>query len=128
MRRKQCHCVRLVFLIPAVYLLSQTESVWRRYRDLFAKPNRQKFDADCTCPYSPYGDVAGPYRPYGGDVADVDWSIVGESDVDTCHWVANNRRTRGPIQGRHVSLTGWLRSLCKNVGGRGVRPPDLSST
>jgi hypothetical protein len=51
----QCHCVRLVFLIPAVYLLSQTESVWRRYRDLFAKPNRQKFDADCTCPYSPYG-------------------------------------------------------------------------
>jgi hypothetical protein len=42
-------------------------------------------------------DVAGPYRPYGGDVADVDWSILGESDVDTCHWVANNRRTRGPI-------------------------------
>jgi hypothetical protein len=70
-------------------------------------------DADCTCPYSPYspyGDVAGPYRPYGGDVADVDWSILGESDVDTCHWVANNRRTRGPIQGCHVSLTGWLRS------------------
>jgi hypothetical protein len=54
MRRKWCHCVRLVFLIPAVYLLSQTESVWRRYRDLFAEPNRQKFDADCTCPYSPY--------------------------------------------------------------------------
>jgi hypothetical protein len=30
-------------------------------------------DADCTCPYSSYslyGDVAGPYRPYGGDVAD----------------------------------------------------------
>jgi hypothetical protein len=25
-------------------------------------------DADCTCPYSPYGDVAGPYHPYG-DVA-----------------------------------------------------------
>jgi hypothetical protein len=57
-RRKQCHCVCLVFLIPVVYLLSQTESVWRRYRDLFAKPNRQKFDADCTCPYS-------PYSPYG---------------------------------------------------------------
>jgi hypothetical protein len=69
-------------------------------------------DADCTCPYSlysPYGDVVGPYRSYGGDVEDVDWSILGESYVDMCHWVANNR-TRGPIQGCHVSLTGWLRS------------------
>jgi hypothetical protein len=26
-----------------VYLLSQTESVWGRYRDLFAKPNMQNF-------------------------------------------------------------------------------------
>jgi hypothetical protein len=55
MRRKQCHCIYLVFLIPTIYLLSQTESVLRRYRDLFTKPNRQKFDADCTCSYSPYG-------------------------------------------------------------------------
>jgi hypothetical protein len=54
MRRKRCHCVRLVFLIPTVYLLSQMEFVWRSYRDLFAEPNRQKFDADCTCSYSPY--------------------------------------------------------------------------
>jgi hypothetical protein len=47
MRRKWCHCIRLVFLIPAVYLLSQTESVWRRYRDLFTEPNREKkWDAD----------------------------------------------------------------------------------
>jgi hypothetical protein len=38
-------------------------------------------DTDCTClysPYGPYGDVAGPYRSYGGDVANVDWSILGE--------------------------------------------------
>jgi hypothetical protein len=21
-------------------------------------------DADCTCPYSPYGDVVGPYHSY----------------------------------------------------------------
>jgi hypothetical protein len=45
-------------------------------------------DADCTCPYSPYslyGDVAGPYRPYGGDVAVADWSIIGEYGVDMCH-------------------------------------------
>jgi hypothetical protein len=37
-------------------------------------------DADCTYPYSPYNpydDVVGPYRSYGGDVADVDWSIFG---------------------------------------------------
>jgi hypothetical protein len=40
MRRKRCHCVRLVLLIPAVYLFSQTESVWRSYRGLFAEPNR----------------------------------------------------------------------------------------
>jgi hypothetical protein len=74
---------------------------------------RAKFlDADCTCPYSPYspyspyGDVAGPYRSYGGDVVNIGWSILGKSDVDTCHWVAYNRRTCGPIQGCHMSLTG----------------------
>jgi hypothetical protein len=43
MRRKQCHCIRLIFLIPVVYLLPQMESVWRRYRDLSAKTNRQNF-------------------------------------------------------------------------------------
>jgi hypothetical protein len=47
MQRKWYHCVRLVLLIPAVYLLSQTESVWRSYRGLFAEPNRKKKeDAD----------------------------------------------------------------------------------
>jgi hypothetical protein len=46
MRRKRCHCVCLVLLILAVYLFSQMESVWRSYRDLFAEPNRQNFDAD----------------------------------------------------------------------------------
>jgi hypothetical protein len=42
LRRKLCHCVRLVFLIPAVYLFSRMESVWRRYRDFIAKSNRSK--------------------------------------------------------------------------------------
>jgi hypothetical protein len=42
MRRNLCHCVRLVFLIPVVYLLCQTGSVWRRYRVLSEKSNRQK--------------------------------------------------------------------------------------
>jgi hypothetical protein len=85
MRRKQCHCVHLVFLIPAVYLLSQTESVWRRYRDLFTKPNRQNFWM-LTVPVRTvqYGDVAGPYRPYGDDVAVVYCLVAGESGGDTC--------------------------------------------
>jgi hypothetical protein len=59
-------------------------------------------------------------------VADIGWSILGESDVDTCHWVTNNKRTRGPIQGRHVSLTGWLRSLyikCWRSRGSTPGPP-----
>jgi hypothetical protein len=42
-------------------------------------------DADCTCLYSLYGDVAGPYRLYGGDMAVADWSIIGKYDVDMCH-------------------------------------------
>ena len=80
-------------------------------------------DADCTCPYRPYGDVAGPYMLYDGDVADIGWLILGESDVDMCHWVAYNRRTHGPIQGHHVSLTGWLRSsIYKMLEAAGFDP------
>jgi hypothetical protein len=41
-------------------------------------------DADCTCPYSPYGDMAGPYRPYGDDVVVVYWLVAGESGGDMC--------------------------------------------
>jgi hypothetical protein len=70
MRRNLCHCVCLVFLIPVVYLLCQTESVWRRYRILSEKSNRQKKFANCAvrtvCTGAdvacPYADVAGPYR------------------------------------------------------------------
>jgi hypothetical protein len=32
-------------------------------------------DADCTYPYSPYGDVAGPYRSYD-DVSMMMWQMV----------------------------------------------------
>jgi hypothetical protein len=38
-------------------------------------------DADCTYPYSPYSDMAGPYHSMTwklGDVAHFHWSIVGE--------------------------------------------------
>jgi hypothetical protein len=41
-------------------------------------------DVDCTCPYSPYGDVAGPYKPYGDDVVVVYCLVSGESGGDTC--------------------------------------------
>ena len=41
-------------------------------------------DADCTYPYSPYGDVAGPYRPYVDDMAVFDWLVSGKSVDDTC--------------------------------------------
>jgi hypothetical protein len=137
MRRKWCHCVRLVLLIPAVYLLSQTESVWRSYRDLFAEPNRQKFDADCTCPYSPYEShvaVTWPYiRDDGGTGRQVMWhvfigSIVANMDCDTWHFGANDRVPRGPIKGCHVAPRVWtIWSFIKIYGGHGVRPPDLPS-
>jgi hypothetical protein len=58
-RRNLFHCVHLVFLILVVYLLCQTESVWRRYRILSEKSNRQKIadcavrtDVDVACPYA----------------------------------------------------------------------------
>jgi hypothetical protein len=66
-------------------------------------------DADCTCPYSPYGDVAGPYMTVRWMMwQHFYWLVVGEYGVDTCHWWHNNMRTRGPIHGRHVSLIGWF--------------------
>jgi hypothetical protein len=71
MRRKWYHCVRLVLLIPAVYLLSQTESVWRSYRDLFAGPNRQKFDADWA---GRTADVAGRTADVGDRT--VTWQLM----------------------------------------------------
>jgi hypothetical protein len=50
---------------------------------------KQEFflDADCTYPYSPYipyGDVVGPSRLYGDDVAVVYWLVAGVLDGDTC--------------------------------------------
>jgi hypothetical protein len=60
-------------------------------------------DADCTCPYSPYGDVAGPYRPYGDDgQLFIAW-LLANRVVTRVRLVASNMRTRGPIHGRHVS-------------------------
>jgi hypothetical protein len=68
------------------------------------------WDADCTCPYSPYGHVAGPYHHddmAGGRRGAFLLVVVVQSGVDTCH-LANNKETRGPIHGRHVSLIGWF--------------------
>jgi hypothetical protein len=86
MQRKRCHCVRLVLLIPAVYLLSQTESVWRSYRGLFAEPNRQNFDADWA---GRTADVAGRTADVAGRTAGVDvrtGHVVAPGDA-TCHAV-----------------------------------------
>jgi hypothetical protein len=88
MRRKQCHCVRLVFLIPAVYLLSQTESVWRRYRDLSAKPNRQNFGM-LTVPVRTVRTDTWQGRTIMmtwqvEDVVHFYWLMVVQLDVDTC--------------------------------------------
>jgi hypothetical protein len=63
-------------------------------------------DADCTSPYSPYGDVAGPYGPY--DRTMVTWQVVvgcwmANRKLTRVRLVANDKRTRGPIHGRHVS-------------------------
>jgi hypothetical protein len=89
MRRKQCHCICLVFLIPTVYLLSQTESVWRRYRDLSAKPNRQKFGM-LTVPVRTVRTATWQGRTIMmmwqvEDVVHLYWLIVVQLDVDTCH-------------------------------------------
>ena len=88
LRRKECHCVCLVFLIPAVYLFSRMESVWRIYRDFITESKRSKLGADCTCPYSPYGHVENrtiTLTWQRSDVACLYWLIIGELSVDTCH-------------------------------------------
>ena len=59
------------------------------------------------------------------DVATFGWLTVVESGNDTCPLVENGMRTRGPIRGRHVSLVVWFMVVCKIMGVRGVRPPDL---
>jgi hypothetical protein len=41
-------------------------------------------DVDCTCPYSLYGDVVRPYRPYNDDVVVVYWLVAGILDGDMC--------------------------------------------
>jgi hypothetical protein len=66
------------------------------------------WDADCTCPYSPYGDVAGPY-----DRTVMMWQLLvgwllANRVLTRVSLAANGMRTRGPMLGRHVSLVGWL--------------------
>jgi hypothetical protein len=79
---------------------------------------QEKFlDANCTCPYSPYspyGDMAGPYSPYA-DVSMVTWQmligrLLASRVLTRVQLVANNKETRGPIHGCHVSpsLYGYM--------------------
>ena len=130
MRQNQCHCVRLIFLIPAVYLLSQTESVWRRYRDLFAKPNRQNFWM-LTVPVRTVRTMTWQDHT---DHTKVMWQLlVGFSLANMVMkrvaLSANGMRARGPMHGRHVSLVGWSILLCKivcgSLWGLTLEPPPL---
>jgi hypothetical protein len=41
------------------------------------------WDVDCTCPYSQYGHVAGPY--HHDDVEYFYWMVVAQWGVDMCH-------------------------------------------
>jgi hypothetical protein len=45
-------------------------------------------DADCTCPYSPYGDVAGLYRRTvcDGDVVVIYWLMLANWMVTRVRW------------------------------------------
>jgi hypothetical protein len=51
------------------------------------------WDADCTCPYSPYGHVEGRtimMMWQFDDVAYFYWTVVGECCVDTCHYMVGS--------------------------------------
>jgi hypothetical protein len=86
------------------------------------------WDADCTCPYSPYGHVEGRTILLTwqiDDVAHFYWMVVVQWSVDTCH-LANELWDTWPNHWRHVSLSLFIGYLfCKNVWVRGVRPRDL---
>jgi hypothetical protein len=127
MRQKQSHCVCLVFLIPEVYLLSQMESVWRRYHDLSAKINRQNFWM-LTVPIRTVRTVMWQDR-IGRTVMMwqffIAWLLVNQVETRV-QLVEINMRTCGTIPGCHVSpslLFIWLYKIV--LGVRGVRPPDL---
>jgi hypothetical protein len=66
------------------------------------------WDADCTYPYSLYGDVA---RPYDRTVMTwkllVGW-LLANRVLTHVSLAANGMRTCGPMLGHHVSLVGWL--------------------
>jgi hypothetical protein len=87
------------------------------------------WDADCTCPYSPYGHVEGRTIMVMwqlDDVAYLYWLIVVQLDVDTCHigskWHEGTwPNTWAPRVPRGLDYIGYV----KINGGHGVRPPDL---
>ena len=125
MRWKQCHCVRLVFLIPAVYLFSRTESIWRRYRDLTTKSNREKFGM-LTVPVrtvrmATWRVVPSCWRSRGRGA----FCMGCDCPIRCGHvsFLANNVWTCGPTIWRHMSLYHWFDwvglLLCKMYGSPG---------
>jgi hypothetical protein len=106
------------------------ESVWRRYCDFTVESKRSNLGVDCTCPYNPYGHVAGPY--HHADVVEGCGALllVGfvQSCVDTCHWqqikFGHVAQPIGATCHYSVGLCGWL--ICKSFGsprGSTLGPP-----
>ena len=93
------------------------------------------WDADCTCPYSPYGDVEGSYHLYGRGRW-MRWCIfIGQlsaNTVLTCvQFEANNKETRGPLHGHHVSpfcLVYMVIKILLESAGLNPRPPTTQTS
>jgi hypothetical protein len=89
------------------------------------------WDADCTCPYSPYGHVEGRTIMVTwqfDDVACLYWMVVAQWSVDTCHLqrirFGHVAQSIGATCHCVIGLYGCI--YVKFIWGvRGVRPPDL---
>jgi hypothetical protein len=73
------------------------------------------WDADCTCPYSPYGHVEGRtilLTWQFDDVAIAGWMFVSELEIDTCPlWPIRCGRVAQPFGATchcFTGLYGWI--------------------
>jgi hypothetical protein len=88
------------------------EEISRFYRQV---KQVKKGDADCTCPYSPYGHVE-------GRTIMMTWhSLIGcffsSGKLTRVHLQANKEETRGPMHGCHASPFVWFIIGMQNIVG-----------